>query len=211
MLKSIKIHSTALLRQCLFLRKIISLNFSQRKLFLLGFFTLFGFGGIGLSILYFTESITPFTFFTSGKLLWQQLLSGTVFGISAAVAALGIVQTKWMTKEMTFFGELIEKMAPTYAHAVFYSFCAGVGEEILFRGGIQPYLGIWITSFLFILLHGYINPYNIDLTVYGIFMILISAGLGYLFEIYGILSSITAHFLFDLVMFISLKKMFSSK
>jgi membrane protease YdiL (CAAX protease family) len=187
------------------------LNFSQRKLFLLGFFTLFGFGGIGLSILYFAESVTPIVFFTSGQLLWQQLLSGTVFGISAAVAALGIVQTNWMSKEMNFFGELIEKMAPTYAHAVFYSFCAGVGEEILFRGGIQPYLGIWVTSFFFILLHGYINPYNLALTVYGLFMVLVSAGLGYLFELYGILSSITAHFLFDLVMFIALKKLFSRK
>ena len=187
------------------------MNFSQQRLFLLGFFTLFGFGAIGLAILYYAEGITPLVFFSSGKVWWQQLLSGSVFGISAAVVALWLVQTEWLSKEMEFFGELIEKMAPTYAHAIFYSVCAGVGEEILFRGGIQPYLGIWLTSFVFILLHGYINPYNLALTIYGLFMVLISAGLGYLFEIYGIISSITAHFLFDLVMFVALKKLFSNK
>jgi membrane protease YdiL (CAAX protease family) len=86
-----------------------------------------------------------------------------------------------------------------------------VGEEILFRGGIQPYLGIWVTSFVFILLHGYINPFNIALTLYGIFMVFISAGLGYLFEMYGIIASIVAHFLFDLVMFVFMRKSLDSK
>ncbi len=184
------------------------MNISQQKLFLLGFFTLFGFGGIGLSILYFAEGVTPLAFFSGGKIWWQQLAAGVVFGVSAAVAALWLVQTEWLSKEVSFFGDLIEKMAPTHAHAVFYSFCAGVGEEILFRGGIQPYLGIWPTSFVFILLHGYINPYNLALTVYGLFMVLISAGLGYLFEIYGIHASMTAHFIFDLIMFMALRKLF---
>ncbi|MBK7566807.1 MAG: CPBP family intramembrane metalloprotease [Bacteroidetes bacterium] len=33
---------------------------------------------------------------------------------------------------------------------LFLSFCAGVGEELLFRGAIQPWLGIWLTALLFI-------------------------------------------------------------
>lgn len=31
---------------------------------------------------------------------------------------------------------------------------AGVGEEVLFRGALQPHLGIWATSALFALAHG---------------------------------------------------------
>jgi uncharacterized protein len=187
------------------------LNVSQRNLFLLGIFTLFGFGGIGLAILYFAEDVTPITFFSAGSNYIKQIGFGTLFGITSAVAALWMVNLKWFAGEMQFFSDLINKLAPTYAHAVFYSICAGVGEEILFRGGIQPYLGIWVTSFVFILLHGYINPFNLALTVYGIFMVFISAGLGYLFEMYGIVASIVAHFLFDLVMFVFMKKSFDKK
>jgi membrane protease YdiL (CAAX protease family) len=187
------------------------LDISQRNLFLLGLFTLLGMGGIGLAILYFAEGVTPATFFTAGSGYMHQVGFGTLFGISSAVAALWIVNLKWFANEMQFFTDLINKQAPTYAHAVFYSFCAGVGEEILFRGGIQPYLGIWLTSFVFILLHGYINPFNIALSIYGLFMVLISSGLGYLFEMYGIIASITAHFLFDLVMFVFMRRTFDSK
>jgi membrane protease YdiL (CAAX protease family) len=178
-------------------------SFNQKKFFALGLFTLFGFGGIGLAILYFAEGVLPLDFFMAGKIWWQQLLSGLVFGTSAAVCALLMVNSKWFTLEMEIFSELILKLAPNYAYAVFYSFCAGVGEELLFRGGLQPYLGIWLTSIIFIGLHGYLNPYNWALTVYGLFMVLISSGMGYLFNIYGIGASITAHFIFDLIMFIA--------
>jgi membrane protease YdiL (CAAX protease family) len=188
------------------------LDISQRNLFLLGIFTLFGFGGIGLAILYFAEGVHPLIFFKAGKVTWWwQVIYGTLFGIPSAIAALGLVNTKFFSNEMQFFSDLINKLAPTYGHAVFYSVCAGVGEEILFRGGIQPYLGIWVTSFVFILLHGYINPFNIALTIYGLFMVFISAGLGYLFEMYGIIASIVAHFLFDLVMFVFMRKSLDNK
>lgn len=179
---------------------------NQQKFFALGLFTLFGFGGIGLAILYFAENITPLQFFTAGKVWWQQLLSGLLFGATAAICALFLVNSRWFKKEMDIFSELILQLAPTYAHAIFYSLCAGIGEELLFRGGLQPYLGVWLTSFIFIALHGYLNPFNIALSVYGLFMVLISSGMGYLFIQYGIISSIAAHFMFDLIMFIVLVK-----
>ncbi len=180
------------------------MEINQRKLFFLGIFTLFGFGGIGLAILYFGHDISPLSFLASGTSLNKQILWGSLYGISAAIAAIALISSPLFADEMQFFRTLVYKLAPTYYHAVFYSLCAGIGEELLFRGGIQPYLGIWLTSVIFILLHGYINPFNFVLTLYGCFMILISAGLGYLFEIYGIWSSIVAHFLFDLVMFVFL-------
>jgi membrane protease YdiL (CAAX protease family) len=100
-----------------------------------------------------------------------------------------------------FFADLIQQIQPTFLHIVFYSFCASVGEEILFRGGIQPFIGIWPASLLFVFLHGYINPSNMNLTVYGVFLIIICAGFGYLFKFFGIGSCIMAHFVYDVFMF----------
>ena len=79
-----------------------------------------------------------------------------------------------------------------------------MGEEILFRAGIQDYLililpeikawfegttvdpallntwkyehaSVWITSFLFIVIHGYLSPWNWRLSIYGTFMVIASA------------------------------------
>jgi membrane protease YdiL (CAAX protease family) len=45
---------------------------------------------------------------------------------------------------------------------------AGVGEEILFRGALQPVLGIWFTSFFFALIHvqyGILTPATLVLFI----------------------------------------------
>lgn len=183
------------------------LALTNRQLITLALITLFGFGAIGLAILYFGQQVTPMQFFMAGKTIWwKQLLYGAYFALLSAIVASWIVRADFFSEEMQFFSALIKKIAPTYFHALLLSACAGIGEEILFRGGIQPYLGIWPTSIIFIILHGYINPFNIALTLYGVFMIFVSAGIGYLFEIHGIFAAIAAHFLFDLIMFIVLQK-----
>ena len=51
-------------------------------------------------------------------------------------------------------------------------------EELLFRAGVQHYMGWWITAILFVALHGYLNPFNWRFSVYGLivlpFILLIS-------------------------------------
>jgi membrane protease YdiL (CAAX protease family) len=43
---------------------------------------------------------------------------------------------------------------------IWISLFAGVGEEILFRGAIQPLRGLWLTSAIFCLLHIEPNQYR---------------------------------------------------
>jgi CAAX protease family protein len=52
--------------------------------------------------------------------------------------------------------------------ALVIGFSAGIGEEILFRGAIQPRLGIWLTAFLFAIAH---TQYGLSFGVLGVFMI----------------------------------------
>ncbi len=178
---------------------------TRRTLFILSLFTIIGFSAIGLTAIHFFQDKTPKEFFSEGIVWTKQLWLGSVFGIIASMNALLLVRTSWFKPSRIFFTGLIASINPTLIHVIFYSACAGIGEEILFRGAIQPHLGIWWTSVLFIFLHGYLNPFNWAITMYGLFMVLISAGLGFLFELYGIYAAMIAHFIFDVAMFSFLK------
>jgi uncharacterized protein len=45
---------------------------------------------------------------------------------------------------------------------------AGIGEEVLFRGALQPVLGIWLTSLLFAVIH---TQYGLSLATLLIFVV----------------------------------------
>ena len=66
---------------------------------------------------------------------------------------------------------------------------------------MQYYAGIWITSIVFIAIHGYLNPKNWRLSIYGLYMTAVIVGLSYLFEELGMIFAISAHFAIDLFLF----------
>ena len=84
---------------------------------------------------------------------------------------------------------------------LFLSFCAGVGEEIVFRGMIQPWLGIITTSFLFISLHGYMSYSSWPKVIFGLILFAVGTLLGILGAYVGLLAAIVAHILYDIVAF----------
>lgn len=89
---------------------------------------------------------------------------------------------------------------------VFLSFCAGFGEEILFRAGMQHWCGIWITSVIFIAIHGYLNPKKPKLAMYGLFLIPFIVSLGFALIPLGIWFCIAAHMSYDLILFLMIKE-----
>jgi uncharacterized protein len=53
-----------------------------------------------------------------------------------------------------FINELSSFVGPlSYLEATLLALASGLGEELLFRGVLQPALGLWITSAIFALLH----------------------------------------------------------
>lgn len=162
-------------------------------------------GGIGLLLLVFAHKASIPDLLASGLAIKTQLLQGSIFGIATSVLAIALIRTEWFKESKSFFQQFIADLNPTLPEMIFYSFCAGVGEELLFRGGLQPWLGIWITAIIFIALHGYLSLTEIATTIYGLLMVLVSAGFGYLAVNVGLFSAITAHFWFDVVMFTYIK------
>lgn len=91
------------------------------------------------------------------------------------------------------------------------SLFAGFGEEILFRAALQPIMGIWLTSLLFVGLHGYFRFNSLKHILFGGMMFFLSAGLGLLYEYSGLLAAMTAHAVYDFVMLQCNQSVFTSK
>ena len=96
--------------------------------------------------------------------------------------------------------EMISKMRLTHFDRSQLSVFAGVGEELLFRGALQPLLGIWVTSVIFIGIHGYFKFTSIGHILFGLLMFILSMILGYLFEYVGLITAMTAHAIYDVIM-----------
>lgn len=170
----------------------------------LGTLLVFGMGGILVIELLQDERFVEVLL--RGRELPYQLLIGLLVGLTASGIALYIISRKFFEKEKAFYYGLISRLDLDVFAMVFLSLCAGVGEEIFFRAGIQPFLGIWWTALLFVLLHGYLNPTNFKISIYGIVMVGFIAVFGYLFQYIGIFSAITAHAVFDMVLFLRMTK-----
>ncbi len=73
---------------------------------------------------------------------------------------------------------------------------AGIGEEILFRGALQPVLGIWFTSILFAIVHvqyGFLTPATAVL-------LLLALILGHIRQRHNTTVAILVHFGYDLAL-----------
>ena len=156
---------------------------------------------IGLVLVVWLQGETIANLFFATNLSWTvQFLAGITYGIVGAMAAISLLKIPYFEPVKSFFAETFEGIELTALDILLISVCVGVGEELLFRAGIQPFLGVWITSVIFVLVHGvYLDPRRMPFFVIGLFMILLSSGLGYLFEYVSITSAIVAHAVYDAI------------
>ena len=93
---------------------------------------------------------------------------------------------------------VLEMDALRYHHALVFGLIAGIPEEVLFRGAMQPTMGIVAVSVIFGALHAMTPAYFVYATSAGI-------ALGLLTEVSGGLwMPVAAHFAVDAVMFVLL-------
>lgn len=178
------------------------MKLTRKAFFYLALITLFGFGALGYAVIELFHDYSFLDLMTSGYSWDYQLFRGAIFGAIAGLNLLWLVETPLLATPREFFKDLVREANLQWPDLLFLSFAAGVGEEIFFRGTIQPWLGIWLTAIVFVALHGYLNPGSWRMSIYGILMVIVSAGLGYLFEYVGIYAAMTAHFMVDAILFI---------
>lgn len=172
-----------------------------------GIITLVGMGGIGVALMILFHDYNWNKLLKGGNYpLYTQALIGIAYGYISTQIMFLLLRRKVMDAAKSFFGNLMRRFKMRLFDIVFISFCAGFGEELLFRGGIQPWLGVWLTALIFVALHGYLDFRNKPIFVYGLFMVLISSGFGYITIEIGIWSAAIAHMVIDIMLMQYLKK-----
>jgi membrane protease YdiL (CAAX protease family) len=159
--------------------------------------TLIGMPLIAIVIDRFSDTVNLQLAITGDGNYSMQLLWGAIAGLGIAVGAHLLIASPLLNEVNTSYARLLGRFRLTFSEILLISLCAGVGEEMLFRGAVQPFLGIPIASVLFVAIHGYLNPRDWRLSVYGIFMTAGIALLGYLCHTRGLLSAIVGHTLID--------------
>lgn len=177
---------------------------SKRSIYILGFITLLVFPLPAYFYWFWQDGVSLKDFIRWEEILKPETAFGMIFGVIYAFFALLFMGAPVFEEMPNRVENLVKSMRLTIFDALFLSICAGVGEELLFRAGIQPLLGVWTTSIFFVAIHGYLNPRNWRMSLYGLlvlpFIVLISFG----YTTFGQWFSIGAHFSYDLVLFMTI-------
>lgn len=179
---------------------------TKNLILLLALFTLVGFPAIGYLIFHFFGNGNIQELILGEINIALQIIIGFPVGWTAALIAAKLIQADFMEPVRRKYGNMISELNLNIWQIIFISICAGVGEEWLFRAFLQPLWGIWITSLVFVALHGYLNPFDWRMSVYGIYLTLVIIGLGFMFIHWGIWASAAAHTAIDIVLLIFLTK-----
>ncbi len=167
----------------------------------LGTLLIFGIGGIVL--IEWVQERSYVEVFLQGWGIGYQLAAGFIAGLAGSGLALLIITRPFFKEERKDYYELISsRLNLKLPVIIFLSLCAGVGEEIFFRAGLQPLIGLHLTSVIFVALHGYLQLTNWRVALYGLAMLMVIVGFGYLYHYTGLYTVMMAHSIFDFVLFI---------
>jgi membrane protease YdiL (CAAX protease family) len=178
------------------------LNLNSRELLGMSLGSLVFYLFVSTMLYYFVIGESLFSLFFSGSPVWQQLVAGLGAGSLCALVILFFSTRPPMNRVLDDFVifRIISRTRFSLFDKIQISFFAGLGEELLFRGTIQPLIGIWLTSVIFIAIHGYISIKSGGHVLFTLLLLGLSIVLGFLFELSGIIAAMTAHAVYDFIM-----------
>ena len=177
---------------------------SKLPFHLLSWVTLIVFPAIGLLLLWFFENLSIeslWSVFEIENLLNPMTLIGLEFGLFYGTIVIALSQSPIFDDLTDTQTHLIKRLNLNWADIIFISFCAGFGEEILFRASIQTWLGPWLTSFVFIAVHGYFSIKPLKKSLMGVLLFPFILIISFAYEAFGLWFCVAAHFSYDLLMF----------
>lgn len=172
-------------------------------LFQLIIFVLVSFLGVGLFIRRDPQAALSRLGLRSPTL--QDMTTGILVGIGLYGVTL-MFNALWLLTaspeqlaEQTAAAEGLTRALNTLPLLLLVSISAPLGEEILFRGALQPVFGVWATSILFTVLH---TQYALTPATLGIFIV--SLGMAWLRHRHSTSASIIGHFAYNFVQLVPL-------
>lgn len=173
----------------------------SNKVFLMGLITLLVFPICGFLLRFGIDLSQIDNFLGFQSFDWLPIGLGLEFGFVYAFVALLFMRAEVFSTSNLKMERLIKGLNLNFWQGIFLSLCAGIGEELFFRMSLQPFLGIWITSIVFVAIHGYLNPLDWKFSLYGLIALPFIVILSYGYERFGIHFAIAAHFCYDAVLF----------
>lgn len=116
------------------------------------------------------------------------------FGIIAITAVWIAAVTPEQLEQQTAVSQLLTQSFNTLPIALLVSIAVAIGEELFFRGALQPIFGLWMTTLFFAALH---TQYTLTPASLGIF--LVSLALGLLRRRTSTSGAIIAHFVYNFI------------
>lgn len=156
---------------------------------------------LGAVIIHFGQDRTILEAFTDGAPVWLQLATGTSFGTLFGVMGVQLMKDPTLKEALSEYEiiKTLNELKLGKGQQISVSAVAGITEEFLFRAAIQPVIGIWLTSLIFVGVHGYIKITSVPKFLFTLFTFLLSMMLGYLYMSFGLYSAIMAHFIYDAI------------
>jgi hypothetical protein len=163
--------------------------------------TCVGFSLIALLIIFVAQR-EPLSVFRGPMTLGEQLLAGLGLSALAAVAS-------YVSFRLTAKSEATANTVKAYGrldlsglNPVWISLAAAIGEELLFRAALQPLLGVWGTSVIFLLTHTPVYQFrrlNLATLVQAAGVFGASVALGFIYQYVGLLAAMMVHTALDVV------------
>lgn len=177
----------------------------KRKFFLLALITLLLFPSVGMLLLYFIEGKDFVEVLELNSLLRFSTMLGIGWGFLYGVGIMIISKIPRINELYDKQKNILKSLHLTWFHMAFVSFCAGFGEEVLFRAALQTWLGPWWTTLIFIAIHGYLDPRSWRKMLPGILLFPFILTIAFGYEKYGLWCCVGAHTAYDFAMFASMK------
>lgn len=130
----------------------------------------------------------------------ESLLAGAGMGVVMFFAA-GLIALIWsmLVSQETFEAqteatEAIAESINSWGIVFAVALAASIGEEIAFRGALQPIFGFWATALLFTAVH-----IQYTLTPASLLIFIVALALGWLRENFNLWAAISAHFIYNFI------------
>lgn len=175
-----------------------------QRLYFLGLVTLVVFPLPAIGALWFFADQSIAESLDLQRFIQAENLLGLAWGVGYALLILGMGNIPYLSRELEQQNELLAELNLSWIGILFLSICAGVGEELLFRAGVQHWLGNILTTLIFIAIHGYLNPKK-RLFFFGLALVPFIYSLGYYFDSLGVWFCVAAHASYDFTLLAGVK------
>lgn len=175
---------------------------ANELLLMMGLYVLIALGGVGFMMRRtFSETLQRLGL---AMPTWRDLNTGIALGVLCYVGVFAanlvwqaLAPPELYAEQTLATREIFESYSANLGVGLLMAVCAGIGEEILYRGALQPIFGVWATSIYFTLMH---TQYT--LTPAALLILAVSLVYGWLRLRYGTLAAIVAHSVYNMLPFL---------